>query len=206
MPDVWPKAPLAPTGGASARSRSMRGGPSIAGRSGGYRVASSASFVSGEAVNQECARRSVHSGGLRCGGVVMDRFVGLGRAWVLDHPPGRTGGPPGCPPRREHRGEEAVRLQSQELGPRRPDPPWCRAESALSKHRGDGRGRDIDREFQELPSDPEVAPPDSLRAIGCQPPPRAALTARLAASTMSRGEGRLGTALRARETCPERTW
>jgi hypothetical protein len=55
-------------------------------------------------------------------------------------------------------GEEAVRLQSEELGPRRPDPAWRRAESAFSKHRGDGRGRDIDPEFQELPSDPEVAP------------------------------------------------
>jgi len=89
----------------------------------------------------------------------MDRFVGLGRARVLAHRPG---------PRREVRravllgrstgGEEAVRLQSQELGPRRPDPAWRWAESALSKHRGDGRGRDIDPEFQELPADPEVAP------------------------------------------------
>jgi hypothetical protein len=33
-----------------------------------------------------------------------------------------------------------------------PSPPF-------SKHRGDGRGRDVDPELQELPSDPEVAPP-----------------------------------------------
>jgi hypothetical protein len=49
-------------------------------------------------------------------------------------------------------------------------------------------------------------PADSLTRIRCQAPPRAVLTARLAASTMSPGEGRLGTALRARETCPTRTW
>jgi hypothetical protein len=57
----------------------------------------------------------------------MDRFVGLGRARVLAHRPG---------PRREvlqavrlgrsTGGEEAVRLQSQELGPYRPDPAWRR--------------------------------------------------------------------------------
>ena len=95
----------------------------------------------------------------------MDRFVGLGRARVLAQRPG---------PRREvlravllgrsTGGEEAVRLQSQELGPRRPNPAWRWAESALSKHRGDGRGRDIDPEFQELPADPEVAPPGVLPA------------------------------------------
>jgi hypothetical protein len=93
----------------------------------------------------------------------MDRFVGLGRARVLAHRPG---------PRREvlravllgrsTGGEEAVRLQSQELGPCRPDPAWRWAESAFSQHRGDGRGRDIDPEFQELPADPEVAPPGVL--------------------------------------------
>jgi hypothetical protein len=93
----------------------------------------------------------------------MDRFVGLGRAWVLARRPR---------PRREvlqavllgrsTGGEEAVRLQSQELGPRRPDPAWRGAESAFSKHRGDGRGGDIDPELQELPSDPEVAPPGVL--------------------------------------------
>jgi hypothetical protein len=90
----------------------------------------------------------------------MDGFVGLGRVWVLAD---RSG------PRRQvlqavllggrTGGEEAVRLQSQELGPRRPDPAWRRAESAFSKQRGDGRGRDVDPELQELPSDPEVAPP-----------------------------------------------
>ena len=93
----------------------------------------------------------------------MDRFVGLGRARVLAHRPG---------PRREvlravllgrsTGGEEAVRLQSQELSPRRPDPAWRRAEAAFSKHPGDGRGRHIDPEFQELSSDPEVAPPGIL--------------------------------------------
>ncbi len=92
----------------------------------------------------------------------MERFLGL-RAWALAYRsgPGRQvlqavllGGSTG--------GEEAVRLQSQELGPRRPDPAWRRAESAFSKHRGDGRSRDIDPEFQELPSDPEVAPPGVL--------------------------------------------
>src|SRR5215211_2922806 len=73
----------------------------------------------------------MHGGGLRCGGAVMDRFVGLGRAWVLAHRPG---------PRREvlqavllgrsNGGKEAVRLQSEELvhvGPIRrgagPSPP-----------------------------------------------------------------------------------
>jgi len=76
----------------------------------------------------------------------MDRFV---RAWVLAHPPG---------PRpqvlqavllgRGTGGEEAVRLQSQELGLRRFDPPWCRTEFAFSKYRGDGGGRDIDPELQ----------------------------------------------------------
>ena len=93
----------------------------------------------------------------------MDRFVGLGRARVLAHRPGTRrevlravllGGSAG--------GEEAVRLQSQELGPRRPDPAWRRAESAFSKHRSDGRSRDIDPELQQLPADPEVAPPGVL--------------------------------------------
>jgi hypothetical protein len=46
---------------------------------------------------------------------------------------------------------------------------WARSAVApgracFSKHRGDGRGRDIDPEFQELPSDPEVAPPEVLSA------------------------------------------
>jgi hypothetical protein len=63
-------------------------------------------------------------------------------------------------------GEKAAGLRSQELGSRRPDPPWRRAESAMSKDRGDGRGRDIDPELQELPSDPEVAP------YGVLPPSR----------------------------------
>jgi len=164
MPDPWPKAHLAPTAGPSARSRSMRRGPSIAERSGGYRGAvSSARSVTWRSPPQECTRPRVHSGALGCGGIVMDRFVGLGRARVLAHRPG---------PRREvlravllgrsTGGEEAVRLQSSELGRRRPDPAWRRAESACSKHRGDGRGRDIDPEFQELPADPEVAPPGVL--------------------------------------------
>jgi hypothetical protein len=82
----------------------------------------------------------------------MDRFVGLGRARVLAHRPG---------PRREvlqavllggsTGGEEAVRLQSQELGSRRADPAWRRAESALSKHRGDGRGRTSIPSFRSSP-------------------------------------------------------
>jgi hypothetical protein len=38
------------------------------------------------------------------------------------------------------------------------------AEAALAKHRGDGRGRDVDAEFQELAPDPEVAPPGVLAA------------------------------------------
>jgi len=93
----------------------------------------------------------------------MGRFVGLGRTWVLAHRPGPRrqvlqavllGGSAG--------GEEAVRLQSQELSPRRPDPAWRRAEAAFSKHPGDGRGRHIDPKFPELPSDPEVAPPGVL--------------------------------------------
>jgi hypothetical protein len=90
----------------------------------------------------------------------MDRFVGLGRGWVLDIPPGSDGGRSSKLSFSEGStgGEEAIRLQSQELGPRRPDSAWRRAESAISKHRGDGRGQDIDPELQELPSDPEVAP------------------------------------------------
>ncbi len=93
----------------------------------------------------------------------MDRFVGLGRAWVLARRPG---------PRRQvlqavllgrsTGGDESARLQSQELRPGGPDPPWRRAKPAFSKHRGDGRGRDVDPELQELPSDPEVAPPGVL--------------------------------------------
>jgi hypothetical protein len=54
--------------------------------------------------------------------------------------------------------EHGVRLELQELGPGGADPTRRRAESAFSEHRGDGRGRDVDPEFQELPSDPEVAP------------------------------------------------
>jgi hypothetical protein len=145
-------------GGASARSKSMRGGPWIAGRSGGHRGAvSSASSVTSRP--WECARTWVHGGAPRCEVVVMDRLVGPGRARVLAHH---------LHPRRQilqavllgwnTGGEKAAGLRSQELGPRRPDPPWGRAESAFSKHRGDGRGRYIDPEFQELPSDPEVPP------------------------------------------------
>ena len=147
----------------------------------------------------------------RCRRIVMDRLVFLGRARVRAYPSRRlprircqvlrtllrAGGA---------EGEEAVGLQPQERRPGRPDPSGRGAQAALAKHRGDRRRRDVDAKVQELASDPEVAPPDSLTAVGCQAPPRAALTARLAASTMSRGEGRLGTALRARETCPERTW
>jgi len=91
------------------------------------------------------------------------------RSWVRRDRHGSVRRPRPCPgprssprPRREvlravllggsTGGEEAAGLQSRELGPRWPDPAWRRAESALSKHRGDGRGRDIDPEFQELPS------------------------------------------------------
>ena len=59
-------------------------------------------------------------------------------------------------------GDQAVRLQPQELSPGRPDPAWRRAEAALAKHRGDRRGGDIDPELQEFASDPEVAPPRVL--------------------------------------------
>src|SRR6266540_786608 len=150
--------------GPSGRSRSMRGSPSIAGRSGGYRglVSSASSFTWGRRP-QECRWPWAHSGALWCGGIVMDRFVGLGRAWVLARRPG---------PRRQvlqavllgrsTGGDESARLQSQELRPGGPDPPWRRAKPAFSKHRGDGRGRDVDPELQELPSDPEVAPPGVL--------------------------------------------
>ena len=107
-----PRHHLAPTGGAvSARSRSMRGGLSIAERLGGYRRAvSRASSVTWRSRPQECTRPWMHSGALGCRGIVMDRFVGLGRARVLAHHPG---------PRREvlqavvlgrsTGGEEAVR-------------------------------------------------------------------------------------------------
>jgi hypothetical protein len=61
-------------------------------------------------------------------------------------------------------GEQAVRLRPQELSPGRPDPAWRRPEASLAKHRGDGRGRDVDAELQEFPSDPEVAPPGILPA------------------------------------------
>ncbi len=93
-----------------------------------------------------------------------------------------------------------------ELAPCRTVTVGSGAESVRPKERAYLRGRDPHTELGELPLDPQAPPPDSLTAVGCQAPPRAALTARLAASTMSRGEGRLGTALRARETCPERTW
>ena len=60
--------------------------------------------------------------------------------------------------------EQAVRLRPEELSPGRPAAPRCRAEAASAKHRGDRRGRDVDAELQELPSDPEVAPPRVLLA------------------------------------------
>jgi hypothetical protein len=59
-------------------------------------------------------------------------------------------------------GEEAVRLRPEELRPGRSNPAWSRAEAALAKHRGDGRGRDVDPELQEFASDSEVAPPGVL--------------------------------------------
>jgi hypothetical protein len=52
--------------------------------------------------------------------------------------------------RREH----GTGLEPQELGPRRSDPPWCRTEPALAKHRGDGGVRNLDPELQELSFDP----------------------------------------------------
>jgi hypothetical protein len=87
----------------------------MAGRSGGYRGAvSSTSSVTWGSPPQECTLPWVHIGALRCGGVVTDRFVGLG--WILAHCHG---------PRREvlqavllgrsTGGEDAIRLQSQEL-------------------------------------------------------------------------------------------
>jgi hypothetical protein len=60
-------------------------------------------------------------------------------------------------------GEEAVRLRPEELRPGRSNPARSRAEAALAKHRGDGRGRDVDPELQEFASDSEVAPPGVLR-------------------------------------------
>ena len=63
---------------------------------------------------------------------------------------------------RRARGEQAVRLQPEELSPGRSDPAGRRAEAVPAKHRGDGRGRDVDAELQELASDPEVAPPGIL--------------------------------------------
>jgi hypothetical protein len=62
--------------------------------------------------------------------------------------------------RREH----GVGLEPQKLRPGGPYPPWRRAEPAFFEHRGDGRGRDVDAELQELPSDPQVAPPGVLPA------------------------------------------
>src|SRR6266508_450013 len=61
-------------------------------------------------------------------------------------------------------GEQAVRLRPQELSPGRPDPACRRPEASLAQHRGDGRGRDVDAELQELTPDPEVAPPGILPA------------------------------------------
>lgn len=61
-------------------------------------------------------------------------------------------------------GEQAVRLRPQELSPGRPDPAWRRPEASSAKHRGDARGRDVDAELQEFPSDPEVSPPGILPA------------------------------------------
>ena len=59
-------------------------------------------------------------------------------------------------------GEEAMGLRPEELRPGRSNPPRRRAEAASAKHRGDGRGRDVDAEVQEFASDPEVAPPGVL--------------------------------------------
>ncbi len=97
----------------------------------------------------------------------MDRFAGVGGALAERDQP--------LPFRDRHElpealvllgpgagGEEAVRLEPQELCPGRSDPAWSRAEAALAKHRGDGRGRDVDAELQEFSSDPEVAPPRVL--------------------------------------------
>lgn len=56
-------------------------------------------------------------------------------------------------------GEQAVRLQPEELGPGRADPAWCRVEAALARHRGDGGVRDVDADLQEFAPDPEVSPP-----------------------------------------------
>jgi hypothetical protein len=61
-------------------------------------------------------------------------------------------------------GQQGVCLEPQELPPGRADATGRRAEAASAKHRGDGRGRDVDPELQELASDPQVAPSRVLPA------------------------------------------
>jgi hypothetical protein len=99
---------------------------------------------------------------------LIDRFVVVIGDWIVAHRNGHV------PLRAGHEilevfplvgtrfgKEHGVGLEPQELRPRGADPTRRRRESAFSEHRGDGRGRHID-ELQELPSDPEVAPPGVL--------------------------------------------
>src|SRR6266545_2601410 len=126
--------------------------------------------------SHECPAPSVHRDEdpwARCRRIVMDGFLLLGRGWVLADR--------GSPCFRRIRcdvlrvvvlvgsgavGEQAVRLQPEELGPGRADPAWCRAEAALAKHRGDGGVRDVDPELHEFAPDPEVSAP---RVLPTQP-------------------------------------
>jgi hypothetical protein len=162
-----PRHHLAPTGRAPARSGSMRGGPWIArtvrrpSRGRLERELPHAGKPSLRVRADVGARRrsSVRSGG----------HGSVRRSRPCPDPRSSPPPPPADLPRPSFlggntEGEKAAGLQSQELGPRRPDPPWRRAESALSKDRGDGRGRDIDPELQELPSNPEVGPSGILPA------------------------------------------
>ncbi len=66
----------------------------------------------------------------------------------------------GARSRRKH----GAGLEPQKRRPGGPDPSWRRAEPALLEHRADGRGRYIDPELQELPSDLQVAPSGVLPA------------------------------------------
>ncbi len=51
-------------------------------------------------------------------------------------------------------GEHAVGLEPEELRPSRPDATGSRSEAAAAEHRGDGRGRYVYAELEELAPDP----------------------------------------------------
>ncbi len=162
MLDVWPKAPSEPTGGRQ-RARGRRG--ALNGRT-IRRLSPGRHEREFRYVGKPCSGTHAAVGAQRRSSV-WSRPRGSVRRSRMCRAPARH---PGL--RREglqavfHGGStgKAVRLRSQELGPRWPDLPWRRAESAFAKHRGDGGVRNADPELQEFPTDPEVAPPGILPA------------------------------------------